>query len=88
MTRRTLPILLVLGLCLGWAAAPALAKRPLNVYEKMVVELVDTQRLNPCHYTTDQLKKAKAYVPLDVQQYNAALIAESDIAERISIIAD
>ncbi len=78
MTRRTLPILLVLGLCLAWAG-PASA-RELNVYEKMVVELVETQRLDACHYTTEQLKKAKAYVPIDAQQYNAALIAAFDDA--------
>ncbi len=78
MTRRTLPILLALGLCLA-AATPAQA-RELNVYEKMVVELVETQRLDACHYTTEQLKKAKAYVPVDAQQYNAALIAAFDDA--------
>jgi cobalamin biosynthesis Mg chelatase CobN len=80
VTRRTLPILLVLGLCLAGAATPALAKRPLNPYEKMVVELVETQRLDACHYTTAELKQAKAMVPLDVQQYNAALIAAFDDA--------
>ncbi len=80
MTRRTLPILLVLGLCLAWAAGPASAARKLNVYEKMVVELVETQRLDACKYTTAELKKAKAIVPLDVRQYNAALIAAFDDA--------
>jgi hypothetical protein len=80
VTRRTLSILLALGLFLTGAAAPASAKRPLNVYEKMVVELVETQRLNACHYTTAELKNAKAIVPLDVQQYNAALIAAFDDA--------
>lgn len=80
VTRRTLPILLVLGLCSGWAATPALAKRPLNVYEKMVVELVETQRIDACHYTTAQLKQAKAIIPLDVQQYNVALVAAFDDA--------
>jgi cobalamin biosynthesis Mg chelatase CobN len=80
VSRRTLPILLVLGLCSGWAATPALAKRPLNPYEKMVLELVETQRLDACHYTTAELKQAKAMVPLDVQQYNAALIAAFDDA--------
>jgi cobalamin biosynthesis Mg chelatase CobN len=78
VTRRTLPILLVVGLCVA-SAAPASA-RQLNVYEKMVVELVQTQRINPCHFTTEELKKAKAYVPVDVQQYNAALIAAFDDA--------
>jgi cobalamin biosynthesis Mg chelatase CobN len=80
VSRRTLPILLVVGLSLGCAATPALAKRPLNPYEKMVVELVETQRLDACHYTTAELKQAKAMVPLDVQQYNAALIAAFDDA--------
>jgi len=83
VTRRTLSILLALGLCLacaaGWAG-PASAAKKLNVYEKMVVELVETQRLDACHYTTEELKKAKAIVPLDVQQYNAALIAAFDDA--------
>lgn len=81
MTRRTLPIMLVLGLCLavGWAG-PASAARKLNVYERMVVELVETQRLDACKYTTAELKKAKAIVPLDVRQYNAALIAAFDDA--------
>jgi len=80
VTRRTLPILLAIGLCLGLAPGPASAQRKLNVYEKMVVELVETQRLDACKYTTAELKKAKAFVPLDVQQYNAALIAAFDDA--------
>jgi len=79
VTRRTLPILLALGLCLA-CAGPASAAKKLNVYEKMVVELVETQRLDACHYTTEELKNAKAIVPLDVQQYNAALIAAFDDA--------
>lgn len=78
MTRRTLPILLAVGLFA--AAATPTSARELNVYEKMVVELVQTQRINPCHFTTDELKKAKAYVPEDVKQYNAALIAAFDDA--------
>jgi cobalamin biosynthesis Mg chelatase CobN len=89
VTRRTLPILLALGLCL-LSAASATAKAPANVYQKMVVELIGTQRLNPCHYTTEELKKAKAYVPLDVQEYNAALIAAFDdaIAARAQGVCD
>lgn len=79
MRRRTLPLVLGLGLCLCWAAAPASAAQ-LNVYQKMVVELIETQRLDPCHYTTEELKKAKAYVPVDVAQYNVALIAAFDDA--------
>ncbi len=79
MTRRTLPILLVLGLCLAWAV-PASAAPKVNVYQKMVLELLETQRLDACHYTTEELKKAKAYVPVDAEQYNAALIAAFDDA--------
>ena len=80
MTRRTLPILLLLALCATWAAGPASAARKLNPYEQMVVDLVENQRLDACKYTTDQLKKAKSVVPLDAQQYNAALIAAFDDA--------
>lgn len=80
MTRRTLPILLVLVAALAVSPALASAARKLNVYERMVLELVETQRLNPCNYTTAELKKAKAYVPVDAQQYNAALIAAFDDA--------
>jgi hypothetical protein len=46
----------------------------------MVVDLIQNQRLDACKYTTEQLKKAKAAVPLDVQQYNAALIQAFDDA--------
>src|ERR1044072_408950 len=80
VTRRTLPILLVAGLCLGWAAGPASAARKLTVYEQMVVDLIHNQRLDACKYTTGQLKKPKAAVPLAVQQYNAALIQAFDDA--------
>jgi hypothetical protein len=80
VTRRTLPILLVLGLLAGLAAGPASAARKLTVYEQMVVDLIENQRLDACKYKTEQLKKAKAAVPLDVQQYNAALIAAFDDA--------
>jgi hypothetical protein len=79
VTRRTLPLVLVLGLCAGWLAAPASAREP-NVYEQMVMELVETQRIDPCHYTTEQLTKAKAAIPADIAQYNAALIAAFDDA--------
>jgi cobalamin biosynthesis Mg chelatase CobN len=80
VTRRTLPILLVLGLCLAWAPSASAATRKLNPYERMVVELVETQRLNACNYTTEQLKKVKALVPLDAEQYNAGLVAALDDA--------
>jgi hypothetical protein len=78
--RRTLSIVLVLGLLGAWTAAPASAAQKLNVYQRMVVELIDTGRLDPCHFTTEELKKAKAYVPVDVAQYNAAFIAAFDDA--------
>ena len=80
MTRRTLPILLLLALCAAWAAGPASAARKLTRHEQMVVDLVENQRLDACKYTTEQLKKAKSAVPLDAQQYNAALIAAFDDA--------
>ncbi len=80
MRRRTLSIVLGLGLLLAWTAAPASAAQKLNVYQRMVVELIDTGRLDPCHFTTEELKKAKAYVPVDVAQYNAAFIAAFDDA--------
>lgn len=79
MRRRTLPLLLVLGLCAGWAAAPASA-RTLNVYERMVEELVATQRLDPCGYKTKELETAKKFIPVDQRQYNAALIGVIDDA--------
>ena len=80
MTRRTLPLLLVLGLCAGLVVAPAVAQKKLNVYEKMVLELINTNRIDPCHYSTKDLKTAKAYIPVDSVQYNAPLIAALDDA--------
>jgi hypothetical protein len=78
VTRRSLPILLALAATL-LPAAPA-SGRQLSIYEKMVVDIVDDQRLDACKYTTDQLKKAKAYIPLDAQQYNVAFVAAFDDA--------
>jgi cobalamin biosynthesis Mg chelatase CobN len=80
MKRRTLPFVLVLGLLAGWAAPAATAAPKLNPYQRMVVELIETQRLDACHYTTEQLKTAKAYIPVDNEQYNVALIAALDDA--------
>ena len=80
MTRRTLPLLLVLGLCAGWVAAPASAQKQLNVYQEMVLELLNTGRIDPCHFATKDLKTAKAYIPVDSLQYNAPLIAALDDA--------
>jgi len=80
VTRRTLSILLVFGLLAGSSAPAASAAQKLNVYQKMVIDLIQDQRLDACKYTTEELKKAKAYVPVDAQQYNAALIAAFDDA--------
>jgi hypothetical protein len=78
VTRRSLPILLALAaVLLSAASAPA---RQLSVYQKMVLDVIDDQRLDACKYTTDQLKKAKAYIPLDAQQYNVAFVAAFDDA--------
>ncbi len=63
----------------GLGAAPASAKE-LNVYQKMVVEAIETGRLDPCHYTTKDLETAKAYIPVDQRQYNAGLIGVIDDA--------
>ena len=79
MRRRTLPILVGLGLCLCQAVAPVSAAE-LNVYERMVVELIETQRLDPCRYSTKELETAKAFVPVDQRQYNAALVGVIDDA--------
>jgi len=77
--RRTTPILLLVALMMAFAV-PASHARTLNVYERMVVEFIKTQKLDACNYSTGDLKKAKAQIPVDQSQYGAALIAAIDDA--------
>lgn len=79
MFRRTTPILLLVALMMAFAV-PASQARTLNVYERMVVEFIKTQKLDACNYSTGDLKKAKAQIPVDQSQYGAALIAAIDDA--------
>ena len=82
MTRRTLPILLLLVVSLTWTA-PASA-RTLTVYDRMLIEYIEKGSLSACKYKTEELKKAKNAVPEDYEQYGAAIIAalEDAIAAR------
>lgn len=79
MFRRTTPILLLVALMMA-IAVPASQARTLNVYERMVIEFIKTQKLDACNYSTGDLKKAKAQIPVDQSQYGAALIAAIDDA--------
>ncbi len=78
MIRRTTPFLLILALTVAWAS-PA-AARTLNVYERMVVEFIKTQKLDACSYSVKDLKAAKGQIPVDQNQYGAALVAALDDA--------
>ena len=60
-------------------AAPA-PSRPHSVYERMLADYVEDGMLDACGYSTPQLQKAKAYIPMDVEQYNAAFVAAFDDA--------
>jgi cobalamin biosynthesis Mg chelatase CobN len=78
MTRRTLPILLVLAATLLWVS-PASADRALNV--RILNDYVNSGgRLSACKFTIDELKSAKNAIPEDLQQYGASLIAALDDA--------
>jgi hypothetical protein len=78
VSRRTLPISLLLVMSLTWAASAS--ARQLTVYDRMLVEYVEKGRLDACKYTTGELKAAKNGVPEDYQQYGAAIIAALDDA--------
>ena len=78
MTRRTLPILLLLALSLAWAA-PATARQP-DLYETMILEVIKNGRLDACKYTQEQLKAAKNATPVDGNQYSGSFVAAVDDA--------
>jgi hypothetical protein len=82
VTRRTLPILLLLVMSLTWTATAS--ARKLTVYDRMLVEYIEKGSLSACKYSTQELKTAKNAVPEDYEQYGAAIIAalEDAIAAR------
>jgi hypothetical protein len=77
VTRRTLPILVVLALSLVWSA-PALAG--LDPYQQIVLAYLKTGKLDACKYSQALLKKAKDVTPVDQNQYSASFIAALDDA--------
>ena len=86
MTRRTLPILLLLAATLVWTApAPAQTQADLSLYQRILADYVKNGgRVSVCKFTEAELKKAKNAIPEDNEQYGAPLVAalEDAIASR------
>ena len=78
MSRRTLPILLLLVMSLTWTASAS--ARKLTVYDQMLIEYVDKGRLSACKYSAEALKTAKGAISEDYEQYGGSLIAALDDA--------
>lgn len=80
MKRRTPPILLVLVASLA-CASPALARSDKQLATAILTEYVEAGgKINACNFTTAELKRVKAAIPVDNRQYGAALIAALDDA--------
>ena len=60
--------------------AESAPSRPHSVYDRMLADYVEDGMLDACKYSTPQLLKARANIPVDAEQYSPEFVAAFDDA--------